>query len=213
MGKLIRVVTNCTKDKGTQLAPARDLYRGLGHKFVKLGVETLETRYDIDWVIMSAKHGYVPASNVVSPYNFTFVGQSSNNMKKLTKAHTTSRKRLQSFLRRSPTPELQVVGMSKPYYSVFSLLEHPPRHRTIVVGVQSALKGFVGNSKVVVVPVMPGWASEGLGTNLVGLNGKVTQLMLQGCTQYGIDVHWDNLKRIGPMTILSYLKGIHNVQS
>ena len=26
-------------------------------------------------------------------------------------------------------------------------------------------------------------------------------------------INQDNLKRIGPMTILSYLKGIHNVQS
>jgi len=209
----LRLVTNCTKAKIKTDDPVavKDLYTGLGHKFVKQGVKEAK-KLEVQWVIMSALHGYMPSAKKLLPYDFTFVGQPKRKMKHFKVAHTVNREMLQSFLRRPPTPDLQIVGMSKAYHLVFGIEERPPVANTIVVGPPNVLKPLRQYSNIAVLMSDPVLASCGLGTNLVGLTGKLTQLMIKGCVLYGPNVHWHNVKNLTQKTKLMYLKDIHNAK-
>ena len=214
--KVIRVVSNCTKAKMETTLPvkARMLYTGIGHVFVKRGVNLVQQRTGIvvEWSIMSALHGYVPSTKRLMPYDFTFAGKSKIKLKQCRAAHKANKEMMESFLRRSPEPELQIVGMSKAYHFVFPI-ERLPRAKTILIGPADLLKRYEDIPNIVTLVADPKYASAGLGTNLVGVTGKLVELMLKGVYSYGTEVHWHNMANAKGDVLTLYLKDLANAKS
>lgn len=64
MNNNILVITGCSKKKGTKPAAAETLYQG---QFFK-GVVQYTKRNGCDLWILSAKHGLVPSTEIIAPY-------------------------------------------------------------------------------------------------------------------------------------------------
>ncbi len=62
------VVATCSFQKGAEPAPARELYQGDYFK----AMMRYANRYGTDWCILSAKHGLINPTQVITPYNLAF---------------------------------------------------------------------------------------------------------------------------------------------
>lgn len=70
------VVTNCTKEKLSEPAPARELYRGPSvARIVKIVDEVREMGMRVDLFVISAKYGLLHENQVIHPYDETLSGR------------------------------------------------------------------------------------------------------------------------------------------
>ncbi|MFN3803900.1 MAG: DUF6884 domain-containing protein [Pyrobaculum sp.] len=70
------VVTNCTREKLSRPAPARELYRGPSVKNVVKVVDEVRARgVDVRLYIISAKYGLVREDEILEPYDETLGGR------------------------------------------------------------------------------------------------------------------------------------------
>ena len=67
------VLSACSRLMYTAECRARDLYRGMEHKYVRSSIDFLRERgVEVTWYIISANYGIVGESDVLHPYDFTF---------------------------------------------------------------------------------------------------------------------------------------------
>lgn len=73
--KRVLLITGCTKTKALDDEhPVRawSLYQGAGHVRVLKAVEEYGARLSLDWRILSAQHGLLPANDLIVPYEKVF---------------------------------------------------------------------------------------------------------------------------------------------
>lgn len=67
------VISNCTSGKVAEATTARELYRGRTHRLVRSAIDGLrDAGHEVDWRIVSAKHGVIDELDVIEPYSETF---------------------------------------------------------------------------------------------------------------------------------------------
>jgi hypothetical protein len=178
----IQIITSCTGEKisydSTKFFKAENLYSGEQHTRLMVGIQRMRQTYGaacINLWIMSAKHGLIPGSLLISPYNYTFQGMHKSAIRRVAEErHIPQRMRENLAL----DHDLTIVLLGETYYEACGNIQGMTLASPTIFLCSKNVSSLISRLPSSIILALGPNDTKKFSCGLIGLKGEVAGRML-----------------------------------